>query len=619
MLYSIRSKLVISFISVALVVGSFSLIAGWNLLYTSVLNEAFNRIRQDLNVARVIYDDRVAAVRLALETACKADDLVSALGTGNLDFVKGRISRAAGDIDLDFAGVMFPEGRIMSCIQGFPGALEQTQDLPVFAMAEGKIVSGTVVVRREGEAACGMALGAAVPVVYQGAFVGVVFGGICLNRDTAIVDKIGDTVFRNETYDGRNVGTATIFFADKRISTSVLDENGRRAEGTLASKAVAERVLGQGENWTDRAYVVNDWYITAYEPITDIRGRRVGMLYVGVPEAKYRGVRHKTVAVFLAITFAGVLLAICAGTVLASRIMQPVSHLIRASKEISQGNFSPDTGPLCTGDIGVLQKAFKNMSHALVRRDQDLVEERQRDLIRSEKQASIGKLAAGVAHEINNPLTPILTFTHLILRRKDLPDPVRQDLETIAAQTERVRKIVKGLLDFSRQRRLDRQVLNPKSMLADAISLMENQALIRGVSLSCTPSGELPDAKLDGHQLQIVLVNLILNALDATPSGGSIHICAKALSLEDKPGIEIRVKDTGAGIIPEHLDRLFDPFFTTKEVGEGTGLGLSVSQGIVERHGGSIRVESALQTGTTFIIWLPCDRDNEMIPERKSA
>ena len=619
MLYSTRSKLVFSFIGVALVVGIFSLIAGWNLLYTSVLNEAFNRIRQDLNVARVIYDDRVAAIRLSLETACKSEDLIMAVAAGNLDFVRTRISHTAGDLALDFAGILLPRGHVESCVQSFPSALEQSRDLPLTALKLKRTVAGTVAMSRTGNEAQGLAIGAAVPVMHKGKAVAVIFGGSCINRDTAIVDKIGDTVFRNETYEGRNVGTATIFFNNLRISTSVLDREGQRAVGTLASKAVADQVLEQGKNWTDRAYVVNDWYITAYEPITDIRGKRVGMLYVGVREAKYRDVRHKAVWVFSSITLAGVLLAIAAGTFLASRIMRPVSHLIQASMEISRGDFSPKPGPVSPGDIGVLQKAFTAMSKALAQRDQDLVEQRQRELIRSEKQASIGKLAAGVAHEINNPLTPILTFTHLILRRRDLPDQVRQDLETIAMQTERVRKIVKGLLDFSRQGKLDREEMAPGPMLAKAISLLQNQALVRGVALTYTQDTPLPRAKLDSHQLQSVMVNLILNALDATPSGGSIDVSAAPLTHEEKSGIEIRVRDTGTGIAPEHLGRLFDPFFSTKEVGEGTGLGLAVSQGIVERHGGRIRVESPSGGGTTFILWLPCDRDNEMIPERRTA
>ncbi len=152
--------------------------------------------------------------------------------------------------------------------------------------------------------------------------------------------------------------------------------------------------------------------------------------------------------------------------------------MIRASAEISSGNFSPDIGPISRDDIGQLQKKFLKMTGALKEREERQRAESEICLFQSEKQASVGKLAAGVAHEINNPLTAVLTFTHLILRRKDLPDEVRSDLETIAEQTERVRKIVKSLLDFSRQTEIRPERINLNRLIQKSVRLMENQALI---------------------------------------------------------------------------------------------------------------------------------------------
>jgi two-component system NtrC family sensor kinase len=217
----------------------------------------------------------------------------------------------------------------------------------------------------------------------------------------------------------------------------------------------------------------------------------------------------------------------------------------------------------------------------------------------------VGKLAAGVAHEINNPLTAVLTFTHMLMRRNDLPDEVRSDLETVAAQTERVRKIVKNLLDFSRQTALSPEPLNVNTLIEESVKLMENQALIKGVDLSFSGDRDLPLFTLDHNQCQSVLINMIINALDATPAGGRIEIEAGQARHEGAQGVEIRISDTGSGIAPEHMDKLFDPFFTTKEVGKGTGLGLAVSSGIVQRHGGAISVRSKPGRGTTFTVWLP--------------
>ncbi|MEE4354857.1 MAG: cache domain-containing protein [Desulfococcaceae bacterium] len=639
-LFSTRSRLIISFLSVSLLLGFVSLLVGGQMLYRSVLHEANNRVRQDLNVARLIYEDRVNAIRLSLEMSGMSADVRTALAEKDRDFLMSLLSRTAAGAKLDFAGFMLPENRIL-CRLG--QCAEEGQTLPgrnpvaELALSQNGTVAGIVVLDREvlqeenpelarraairpllsqsakmplKEETAGMAIAAAVPLMADGIPLGVMYGGMLLNGDESIVDKIGGTVFKNEVYKGRNLGTATVFFKNLRISTNVLTKDGSRAVGTYASDEVTQRVLIEGKKWTDRAFVVNDWYITAYEPITDIFKRNVGMLYVGVLEASYSDVRLNALRVFTGIIFIGVFVSVFLGWILASRIMRPVNKLIDASIEISKGNFSPDVGPISKCDIGLLQKKFLKMARALKEREQQHIEESEKYLIESEKQASVGKLAAGVAHEINNPLTAVLTFTHLILRQKDLPDDMRRDLETIAMQTERVRKIVKGLLDFSRQTRLDPEPVNLNRLLEDCIRLLENQALIRGVNLSFEREEDLPVLTLDRSQFQSVIVNMLINALDATEPGGKIDLHARRAPHLQREGIEIRIQDTGSGILPEHMDRLFDPFFTTKEVGKGTGLGLAVSAGIVEHHQGHISVKSRLGEGSVFTIWLPLSDKN---------
>ncbi len=312
----------------------------------------------------------------------------------------------------------------------------------------------------------------------------------------------------------RFVGTSTIFLESIRISTNVMDQSGKRALGTSAAEDVSRHVLVEGKRWTDRAQVLSDWYITAYEPITDIFERRVGMLYVGALEAKYLDVRKRAIIVFALITVGGVLSAFVLGWFLTGIIMRPLNRLIRASVEISKGNFSPDIKPISKSDMGILQREFLNMINALIEREKRQKEESEICLIQSEKQASVGKLAAGVAHEINNPLTAVLTFAHLILRREDLPEEVRADLETITTQTERVRKIVKSLLDFSRQSQLNPEPLDLNRQIARSIKLLGNQALIKGVDLNFNAESGLPMFTLDRNLCQSVWINMIINALD---------------------------------------------------------------------------------------------------------
>jgi two-component system NtrC family sensor kinase len=202
----------------------------------------------------------------------------------------------------------------------------------------------------------------------------------------------------------------------------------------------------------------------------------------------------------------------------------------------------------------------------------------------------------------------------MLLRRKDLDDEMKADLTTIVKATERVRTIVKGLLDFSRQTVLAPEPTDINELVRSAVELVENNALVKGVKLSFKPMEGLPVRRVDRSAMQGVLLNIIMNALDATRASGSILVTTNlgyfAKTAEEKT-IEISVTDTGQGIPPENLDRIFDPFFTTKDVGQGTGLGLSVSSGIVERHGGSIHVQSAVGKGSTFTIRLPLGDESE--------
>jgi two-component system NtrC family sensor kinase len=462
--------------------------------------------------------------------------------------------------------------------------------------------------REEKEETAGMAIGAVSPLFDGNRLIGAIYGGQLLNGSNAFVDTVRDTVFQNEMYRGRSVGVATIFLGDTRISSNVFNPDGKRAIGTRASEKVRDYVLVDGRRWTDRAFVVSDWYLTAYEPITDIFNKRVGMLVTAVLEAKYRDVQQKVLTIFILITIAGMLVAIGMGSFLANRIMKPIRSLISASHEVSEGNFAPEIGPQSKDEIGVLQKTFTEMLSSLRERDKAQRVESEIRLLQSEKQASVGRLAAGVAHEINNPLTGVLTFTHMLLRRKDINEEIRADLTTIAKATERVRTIVKGLLDFSRQTVLAPEPTDINELVRSAVKLVENNALVKGVHLTFTPIEGLPVRKVDRSAMQGVLLNIIMNALDATRAGGSILVTTNlgySASTMTEKRIEISVTDTGHGIPSENLDKIFDPFFTTKDVGQGTGLGLSVSLGIIERHGGSIQVQSTMGKGSTFTTWLP--------------
>ena len=468
----------------------------------------------------------------------------------------------------------------------------------------------------------GMVLQGAAPVFTAGGrFVGVLVGGMLLSRNYEIVDKIRTTVFKDESYKGQAVGTATIFQDDVRISTNVRNADGSRAITTRVSAEVAEEVLKRGNTWRGRAFVVNDWYISAYAPIRNLAGTTIGMLYVGTLERPYRDSFWKNLLVFLGITVLGVALVTWVAVAAAERISRPIQAMARAAQKIAEGDYSRKVAVSSGDEIGWLAENFNRMVAELVRAHQELldwganlerkVEQRtselkamQAHLIQSEKLAGIGKLAAGVAHEINNPLTGILTNSSLML--KDLPpdDPRREDLQTIVDETLRCRKIVKDLLDFARQTKPQKQDLDMNRVVEDVLSLVRNQASFRNINVRTELDPGLPSVRADRDQMRQVVLNIVLNAADAMSQGGELRISSR-LNPNGKDGkrVEVRISDTGPGLPEEVRGRLFEPFLTTKKT--GTGLGLAIAYGIMQRHKGALEVESAPGRGTSVTMVLP--------------
>ena len=470
----------------------------------------------------------------------------------------------------------------------------------------------------------GMVMKGAAPVfTAAGRFVGVLVGGILLNRNYEMVDKIRTTVFKEESYKGHQVGTATIFQDDVRISTNVRNGDGSRAITTRVSAEVADAVLKRNDTWRGRAFVVNDWFISAYTPIRNLGGHTIGMLYVGTLERPYRDILWKNLYVYFGITLLAMGLISIVAMMVANKISGPIRAMADAAKKIAAGDYSQKVEVTSDDETGFLAGNFNNMVSELVRAHQELkewaetlerkVEQRttelkamQAHLIQSEKLAGVGKLAAGVAHEINNPLTCVLTNSSLLL--SDLPkdDPRREDLQAIVDETLRCRKIVKGLLDFARQTKPQKQKLNINKVAEDVVTLVRNQAAFQNITIHLDLNSEIPPVLADADQMRQVVLNIILNAADAMPQGGQIGV--RSVLEARKNQVILQISDTGPGIPQEIQGKLFEPFFTTKKT--GTGLGLAIAYGIMERHKGSLHIESSPGHGTTISVILPTDVEN---------
>jgi len=306
------------------------------------------------------------------------------------------------------------------------------------------------------------------------------------------------------------------------------------------------------------------------------------------------------------------------------QVIQPVAALMQATRRISRDQLELEIPVTWSGELGLLAASFNDMSrhlrvaradldrlmHSLERQVQDrtaALEAAQDQLVRNEKLSSLGKLSASIAHEINNPLAGILTFAKLIVRTLEQGEPdeasrksMVKNLLLVQRETERCSAIVRNLLDFARERPLTVVDVDPNAVVDEALQLLANQIHIQGISVE-RKLGPVPRVQGDFGQLRQACVNVIMNACEAMSRGGRLTI--ESALAESGKWVELAFTDTGPGISPDHLSKIFDPFFTTKE--RGTGLGLSVVYGIVERHGGKIELRSEVGKGTRVALRLP--------------
>ncbi|MGB2906741.1 MAG: ATP-binding protein [Candidatus Aminicenantaceae bacterium] len=288
-------------------------------------------------------------------------------------------------------------------------------------------------------------------------------------------------------------------------------------------------------------------------------------------------------------------------------ITRPVQRIVAATNAVSAGNLSFKLEVKRNDELGHLGNSFNEMTRNLA--------EAQTQLYHSDKLASIGRLAAGVAHEINNPLTGVLTYSSFLLKRvKDNPE-MKSDLEIIVRETKRCREIVKDLLDFARPVPPNKKSVNINDVIERGLSIVANQLNFNYIIVEKKMNDSLPGVSVDEGQLQQVLINLLVNAADAIgEEGGTISLITGAVQSDGKEYAQIEVKDTGCGIADENLSKLFEPFYSTKDQ-KGTGLGLSVVWGIIDKHQGTITVDSELGKGSTFTIRLPVSQRGGLIKE----
>lgn len=292
---------------------------------------------------------------------------------------------------------------------------------------------------------------------------------------------------------------------------------------------------------------------------------------------------------------------------LASGISSPLGALEMVTRRIAGGDFSETVSVEGSDEIASLQRSFNTMQEKLRDALKSLemtvaqLRDKQNKLVEAEKLASIGILASGIAHEINNPLTSILTFSNLMLEQTPEGTSQREQLTMMAREAERARHIVRQLLGFARETPLKRVRMNINEPVREIVDSLVAQGLFQDIELTVNLADDLPDVSADPVRIGQVIMNILLNAVHAIEPPGSITVSTRAAG----GSVEVAVSDSGVGIPKEHLGRIFDPFFSTKPLDQGTGLGLAVSYGIIKKHGGEIVVRSEPGKGSLFIVRVP--------------
>lgn len=460
----------------------------------------------------------------------------------------------------------------------------------------------------------------------------VLIGGRLLNRNLDFIDTMNALVYRDETGEVSRIGTTTLFLEDVRISTNVRLFEGARALGTRVSEAVWRRVMEDGETWLNRAFVVNDWYISGYVPLTTMSGQRIGMLYTGFLEAPFIAQRNTTIVTLILAFLTVIGISVPLFLWLAKGIFAPLEKMTATMAHAEEGALDARIGVVSEkNEIGEVARHLDRLLDQVEERDaalrdyannlNDLVEQRTEELkeanrqleatfaqlVMSEKLASVGEITAGVAHEINNPVAIIQGNLEVIRMRltPEQKEEFSKELNFIDAQTHRINIIVGKLLNFTRPDEMSDVItyVDAARVVDDALILVAPDLRKHAIEtrVEHRPS---PGFRVVETELQQVMVNLVINATQAMGTGGTLTIRTRAAERDGVPGCEIVVEDTGPGIPPDKIDNVFDPFMTTK-LGSGSGLGLSISQALVTRVGGLISVHSVPGEGATFIVWFP--------------
>lgn len=572
--FSIRLKLTIGSLLPLFVAILFCSLTGIYIINSRINVMAQEKVRTDLNSAREVYTNEIGHIRDLVRFSVSMPHAAEAVIAEKRELIAPLLVTMKRKEQLDFLSIVDLRGRVLFRAGNPPAAGDRLNQDPLVRRAlQGEVVAGSQVfsperLQLEGSGLAqraaidvipterakpgvkkrepaGMVMVAAAPVRNRhGMVVGALYGGMLLNRNNRVVDRIKQIVFEGVQYRGKDLGTATIFLDDTRISTNVQTKGGERAIGTRLSAEVYNRVIVNREKWVDRAFVVNDWYFTAYEPIHDLGGAVIGSLYVGMLEQPHTGLKKKVGLLFAGVLLAGSLFGLAVSGYIGNLLSRPILELKGLVQRFSAGERDLRIERSSGDEIGELAEEFNTMTaalrqreHAIIQLNRNLeakVQERtaelqaknlllvktQEELVRAEKLAAVGELAAGVAHEINNPMAIIRGNAEVLLMELPPEHPSREEAEIISRQVGRVKGIVGQLLSFARRQPMEVGSVAIKPIMEEILDQVRHHVSLEGIEVRWEPAAEDITLDADGNQLRQVFTNLIVNAVQSMAPGG---------------------------------------------------------------------------------------------------
>jgi two-component system, NtrC family, sensor kinase len=610
---SLRTRLVVAFVTLIVSSAAATIMIGTTVFGRKVDELGRLNVGLYIHLANQMFDMEMHRLRFKAYTLAQ--------GTTDAEMPAQMAGAAKEGVQIDFAVRISDKGTIIfrrgtaptSGVAGFEHAAVSDPDSATlrngpFAPAIARVataagpVAGLVVAKAEELPALGLpSLGEDLLVAVsasRGRSSGeVLLLGRLLNRNTEMLKRIEALVNpRNPKEFG-----GTIFLGERRVASIIMGD----VRGTPADPRVIQAVLREGRIYQGEALVVDRNFYASYAPLRDFDGQVVGMLGVGegIGAEAYQEIRRATVERFATLIVGGMIFGFLMTFLFSQWLVRPIRALAAGMSRVAEGDLDHKVRIESADELGRLAHAFNRMVRGVKERDNRLREMTEDRLSAVEKQISIGRLAAGVAHEINNPLTAILSLSTLLKKKAIEGSPDREDLDIIVTETTRCREIVRSLLDFARERPTERRVVDIHEVIRETVGLVSRYGGVDQVQVSVEAASGPLSVNVDPKALQQVFTNLLVNAAEATGPGGRITIRVD----EDSSGgfVQVQMRDNGKGIPREHLDRVFEPFFTTKGERKGTGLGLSVSLGIVRKHDGSIEIRSEEGKGTEVTVSLP--------------